>query len=44
MLDRFIEILADEEEDVQCSAIKVLPWVLDILPPDLIQKNLIDKV
>lgn len=36
MLDKFISILNDDEEDVICSSINVLPWVLDRLSPEQI--------
>jgi len=29
LLDRFLELLNDEEPDVQSIAVKCLPWVLD---------------
>ena len=34
MLDRYLEVLVDEEEDVQSECVLVLPWVLDRLQPD----------
>lgn len=44
MVERFIEILKDEEEEVQCSAIQVLPMVLERLSKEQIKQSLMDCV
>lgn len=41
MLERFVEVLTDSEEDVQSTAILVLPWVLDRLSAEQISKSII---
>ena len=40
MLDRYLEVLTDSEEDVQSTALLVLPWVLDRLDDDQIVKHI----
>ena len=41
LLDRYIEVLNDEEEDVQSMAIEGLPWVINRVPPDQVKSKII---
>ena len=41
LLDRFLELLNDEEQDVQSIAIRCLPWVLAKITREMAQQYLI---
>ena len=41
MLERFVEVLTDSEEDVVSTSILVLPWVLDRLDQDQVRKHML---